>query len=964
MTILARHVFSWTVLVAIVGSGGCGGSGGSGPPTDPPIDSAPSFGSATIADKTYTRDVTIDNETLPAATGGDGALTYSISPNPPAGLSFDSTTRLLSGTPTAVQAETTYTYRVTDSDSTNPDSAMLTFSITVNEPVPPNADITAEASAVNEWEDQIGVVLTVTLEKPTTKTVKAELRSSGTATLGGDFDLVADHAVVTGDGTVELTISAGESSVSTTLQPIRDLEEEGTETASIAIASVGGVAPSDSGTISIDVEINDTGRPMPLEDLAGDFGLLLGWLSFSAPADTVQIEAELFNEGTVASSATTGYVEARISPIDNAGAVRATPDLVDIGALDSDGELWEGSFSIPLSSLAASQNYYLVFVVDPVPEEPDGTYPDRGFTDFHVGTDGQIRTTCTGFVRSTNGGVEDPLFDDQWSLRNTGQSAHAAKGGVAGEDLRMEDTLADGPTGDGVTVAIVDQGLEICHPDLAPNVEAGRSYNFVAGQWHGADARDPFVPSLLEGDHGTSVAGVVAMAADNGIGGRGVAPDADLRGYNLLALAQFSHLGGEYDIDARELDALGMSDSNPRSDDVDIFNMSYGSAYGASKLGTDKRNALKTGVEQLRTNNGSSEPLGAIYVLAAGNSFFGCEATPDLSDAKQEALFPNAELGCISANLDPEAAWPYVIDVGAFNADGKRSSYSSVGASIWVVAPAGEDAFDSPGIISTDQMGTDRGYATQDEIDALGTATNNPDGDYTYVFGGTSAAAPNTAGAAAVVLSAEPNLTWRDVKHIFAKTARQLEPDIPQTRVAFGGKPAVLQHKWITNGADYKFHNHYGFGAIDLDRAVAMARSITPNNLGEFVQTDPYSQSPSAVIPDHDGAGVTLKQTISGLPASANIEAVQLRFQITHTKPHDLGLTLVSPAGTPSVVNHVFNGALNEYPSATLDWELLSNAFYGESPNGEWQLTVIDAAAGNTGRVDSWALVLFYGEHP
>ena len=58
--------------------------------------------------------------TLPAATGGDGTLMYSLSPSPPAGLSFNTSTRKLSGTPTGSQAATTYTYTVTDSDDLGP----------------------------------------------------------------------------------------------------------------------------------------------------------------------------------------------------------------------------------------------------------------------------------------------------------------------------------------------------------------------------------------------------------------------------------------------------------------------------------------------------------------------------------------------------------------------------------------------------------------------------------------------------------------------------------------------------------------------------------------------------------------------------------------------------------------------------------------------------------------------------
>ena len=89
---------------------------------------------------------------------------------------------------------------------------------------------------------------------------------------------------------------------------------------------------------------------------------------------------------------------------------------------------------------------------------------------------------------------------------------------------------------------------------------------------------------------------------------------------------------------------------------------------------------------------------------------------------------------------------------------------------------------------------------------AAGTGAN-PQGDYTSIFNGTSAAAPNASGAVALLLETQPELTWRDVKHVLAKTARQLHADTPRVRVAFGGVPAVLQHGWITNAAGYHFHN-------------------------------------------------------------------------------------------------------------------------------------------------------------
>ena len=72
---------------------------------------------------------------LPAATGGQGLLKYSIRPSLPAGLAFDSHTRVLSGTASTVQASTTYTYTVADSDANTQASDIdsFTFTITVNE---------------------------------------------------------------------------------------------------------------------------------------------------------------------------------------------------------------------------------------------------------------------------------------------------------------------------------------------------------------------------------------------------------------------------------------------------------------------------------------------------------------------------------------------------------------------------------------------------------------------------------------------------------------------------------------------------------------------------------------------------------------------------------------------------------------------------------------------------------------
>ena len=95
-------------------------------------DTTPSF-SATVSDQTYTEGDAV-SLTLPPATGGNGALTYSLTPGIP-GLMFDAESRELSGTATVVD---TYpmTYRVVDADDNTQesDAATLTFTITVREP--------------------------------------------------------------------------------------------------------------------------------------------------------------------------------------------------------------------------------------------------------------------------------------------------------------------------------------------------------------------------------------------------------------------------------------------------------------------------------------------------------------------------------------------------------------------------------------------------------------------------------------------------------------------------------------------------------------------------------------------------------------------------------------------------------------------------------------------------------------
>ena len=109
-------------------------------PLDPetPANVKPTFGNETIANITATVGTAIEAVTLPAATdpdGDDGNIRYSLSPNPAAiGLTFNATTRFLSGTPRRAQSARAYTYTATDAKG---GTASLNFTLTVNALIQP-----------------------------------------------------------------------------------------------------------------------------------------------------------------------------------------------------------------------------------------------------------------------------------------------------------------------------------------------------------------------------------------------------------------------------------------------------------------------------------------------------------------------------------------------------------------------------------------------------------------------------------------------------------------------------------------------------------------------------------------------------------------------------------------------------------------------------------------------------------
>lgn len=771
------------------------------------------------------------------------------------------------------------------------------------------------------------------------------LEFSGSATRNHDYLASADSIVMPAN-----VLFAGVN-----IDVFRDFDLEGEETITVSIGEIEGNARAgDASSVTVavvDGEAADADKNLEEE---GD-GAVLSPGRYEVNEASVDFEVVVLNFSPPDAGPVVLFAEWSSDP-DFATDVNLLgkeeipgfdPEVPDFDP-DLFSFLHPRAFSLPLNRLASNQGYYVRAYLNGAGanggasaggDAAEGQNEVR--YSFATGADGKVVTRCRSPLAGAAPGGPDPLFAEQWHLRNTGQSGFSGSRGVPGADLRMDGAIGGGLNGAGVKLAVVDTGLEICHPDLAANIEEGKSFNFGFEQAAGSSPTDPFNHDIL-GDHGTSVAGVAAAVANNGLGGRGVAPGLELRGFNLGTRE------GE-DFDAGLLLSLGGSSSEPDSATAHIFNMSFGSEIPSENSGEDFVRLMQMGTTELRSGRG------ALYVKAAGNEFDYCGAQHPL----------NAEIGCEGSNSDPDQNLPYLINVGAFNADDVKSSYSSAGANLWVVAPGGEDGAERPAIITTDQIGPDAGFRSRRADSFPAGHPLNPNGDYMGAFGGTSAAAPATCGAIAILLGVNPELTWRDVKHILASSARRIDPGRAAVRAAFNGKPYIARHAWQTNAAGYHYHNWYGFGAIAIDDAVAMARAHAPDSLGDFAASEwfPASDIAGLPIPDADGAGVTDTLAVAGLPDWANIEAVVVEVAADHPYASDLGIKITSPSGAESIVNAPFNVILDGF-DGILDWQLLSNAFYGEAPNGEWTIQVVDLASGDTGSLTSWRLRFYYGDHP
>jgi len=246
-------------------------------------------------------------------------------------------------------------------------------------------------------------------------------------------------------------------------------------------------------------------------------------------------------------------------------------------------------------------------------------------------------------VRMRATAPNDPRFGELWGIHNTGQTVTDELGvtvrGTAGADV---DALGawDVTRGAGQVVAVVDTGVDLRHPDVAPNLwtnpgeVAGNGVdddgNGLVDDVHGWDFVAPDANGNAVGDddpddytdHGTHVAGTIAAVADNGVGVAGVAPEA-----KVMAV--------------RVLDASGSGPSDAILDGIvyaarngaDVVNLSLGGPLEDP----DELRAWTEAIDQ-------AGAYGALVVAAAGNTRDDVDVVGDLPCSVR-----SANLVCVAA---------------------------------------------------------------------------------------------------------------------------------------------------------------------------------------------------------------------------------------------------------------------------------------------------------------------------
>ncbi|MEE3412950.1 MAG: S8 family serine peptidase [Bacteroidales bacterium] len=362
--------------------------------------------------------------------------------------------------------------------------------------------------------------------------------------------------------------------------------------------------------------------------------------------------------------------------------------------------------------------------------------------------------------------VDNPLYSDQWALNNTGQNE-----GIEGLDININ-TAWDISSGNNIRIAVIDEGVDLTHPELINNLLLGYDATNGASGINGACKQNDA--------HGTCCAGIIG-SENNDIGVKGIAYNSKI----IPIRIGYSSVGGmqnRWTYNSWCADGIYKAWSIY---EADILSNSWGGGNDSSAV---KKQAIKNAIDYGRNGKG------CVVVFSAGNY--------TTSNYTTSVKFP-ASLSTITS----------VISVGALTYCGCRKYYSSCGNENWWGSCYGFGlSVMAPGIkISTTDIQGDYGYNKNN----TSSESDYDNKDYTKYFNGTSAACPHVSGVAALILSVNPNLTSQQVRDIIEQTAQKV-----------GGYTYSNNPTLHPNGT---WNNEMGYGLVDAYKAVSLALAMACN---------------------------------------------------------------------------------------------------------------------------------------
>jgi subtilisin family serine protease len=368
----------------------------------------------------------------------------------------------------------------------------------------------------------------------------------------------------------------------------------------------------------------------------------------------------------------------------------------------------------------------------------------------------------------------DPFFNLQWNFHNTAQTINDNHVGTADADIDAVEAWRISKGRSQIIVAVLDQGVTNNHPDL-PNT---RQVRLNGSNFAGGNVNDPSPTG--DDNHGNSCAGLIAATHNNGEGIAGLAPNVRIMPIRILsagASATAAQTAAAFDL-ARNNGAHVISNSwGYNSDNANLHPVIVDAIVRATTLGRNGR--------------------GCVVVFAAGN-------TAHLAGG-------NAGFVCFPGNVNVAG----VLTVGASDRFDRQSNYSPTNALIDLVAPshrayrtqvAGEDfevwSLDMPGNPGYNPRKED---VPGEQLPAAGTNFLS----YTGRFGGTSAACPQVAATAALILGLRSALTQQQVFNM------------------------IIQSVDKTGGYAYPGgrNNNMGFGRLNVHKALKTAVGYIPDLL-------------------------------------------------------------------------------------------------------------------------------------